>query len=95
MVGEIKKLAVINKSAKPHSFRNYNKNPLPVIWKSNKQSWMICTAMEKWLHQFNLKIKTNVEMVYCFWPIQPAIHTCMLSTTTTLVWFLVNTTLVT
>jgi len=40
MAGEIEKLLVIEKAAKPRCFKNIDVEKLPVSWYSNKKAWI-------------------------------------------------------
>jgi hypothetical protein len=47
MVGEMEKPFVIEKSAKPRSFKNLKINILPVICRNNKKAWMTAATLEE------------------------------------------------
>jgi hypothetical protein len=59
MEGEMEKLLVIGKAAKPRCFKSLKINNLPMIWRNNKRAWMTAATMEEWLNMFNAKIRTH------------------------------------
>jgi hypothetical protein len=53
MVGEMEKLLMTGKAAKPRCFKNLKMNNVPMIWRNNKKAWMTAASMEEWLNTFN------------------------------------------
>lgn len=49
-VGEKMKLLVIGKSHNPRSFKNHQKQHLPVVYKTNSKVWMTSTMFVEYLH---------------------------------------------
>jgi hypothetical protein len=47
MVGEMEKLPVVGKAAKPRCFKSLKINNLPVIWRKNKNAWITAATMEE------------------------------------------------
>lgn len=57
---------VIGKAAKPRCFENLCLSKLPVLWKSNKYSYMNSEIMEEWLHSFDNKMQMQERNVLLF-----------------------------
>jgi hypothetical protein len=57
MMGEMEKLLMIGKAAKPRCCKNLKINNLPVIWRNNKKAWTYAATREEWLNMFNAKMK--------------------------------------
>ena len=66
MVGEHKKVLVIEKTAKPHCFMNINTNQLPVTWQSNTKAWMTSHIFTDWLKDFDRKMRLQQRNVLLF-----------------------------
>jgi len=58
MLGEKLKPLIIGKSKKPHCFKRFNIETLPVTYQWNKNSWMTLTIFQDWLKNLNTTMKT-------------------------------------
>lgn len=89
--GKVEKPLVIGKSAKPRCFKNVDLNLLPVHWESNKKAWMTGKIMEKWLLQFNHRMKQQNRKILLFMD-NATSHTHMQLSNIQLAFFPPNTT---
>lgn len=66
MSGEKLKPMVIGKARKPRCFKNIDIEKLPVVWRSNKKSWMTeCTFLD-WVKGVNRKMKREKRKILLF-----------------------------
>ena len=94
MRGDLEKLVVIGKAAKPRCFKNLKIPGLPVMWKSSKKAWNTAHLMEEWLHSFNHKMKTQGRKVILFLD-NATCHPHLSLSHVKLAWFPANTTSIT
>nr|KAG5707155.1 hypothetical protein BaRGS_017839 [Batillaria attramentaria] len=57
---------VIHRSAKPRCFKNIKTQNLPVIYNSNRKSWMTAALFEDWVRKFDRKMKAQGRRVLLF-----------------------------
>ncbi|XP_033749246.1 tigger transposable element-derived protein 6-like [Pecten maximus] len=65
-VGEKLKPLVIGKARKPRCFGNINVDKLPVLWRSNKKSWMTSETFKDWIGRINSDMKKQRRHILVF-----------------------------
>ena len=64
--GEKEKPLVIGKADKPRCFKNMDKLSLPVTYAHNKKAWMTSHIFEKWLRDFDERMKKAGRNILLF-----------------------------
>ena len=57
MDGEFEKTLVIGKYGKPRCFKSIDTRTLPVTWEHNKKAWMTSEIYQRWLQNFDSKMR--------------------------------------
>ena len=57
--GEKLKPMIVGKAKKPRCFKNINVTNHPVIWRSNKKSWMTETSFIDWIQSVNKIMRSD------------------------------------
>ena len=63
MDGEFEKTLVIGKSGKPMCFKSIDTRTLPVTWEHNKIAWMTSEIYQRWLQNFDSKLRRQVLLL--------------------------------
>ena len=66
MNGEFEKTLVIGKSGKPRCFKSIDTRTLPVTWEHNKKTWMTYEIYQRWLQNFDSKMRRQNRQVLLF-----------------------------
>ena len=57
---------VIDKAKKPRCFKNIDVTNLPVIWQSNKKSWMTEASFIDWIQSLNKIMRSKKRHIILF-----------------------------
>ena len=60
---EFEKTLVIGKYGKPSCFKCIDTRTLPVTWEHNKKAWMTSEIYQRWLQNFNSKMRRQNRQV--------------------------------
>ncbi|XP_060560211.1 uncharacterized protein LOC132720186 [Ruditapes philippinarum] len=92
MEGDIEKLVVIGRDAKPHYFKNLKTENLPVTWYHNQKAWMTQKLFKNWCMDFNERMKRAGRHVILFLDNAPAHPDDLVTSNVKLVFLPKNTT---
>ena len=66
LTGEKLKPLVIGHSENPRAFRGFDKEQLPVMWRSSKKAWMTGPLFTEWLEHLNRRMKLHKRKILLF-----------------------------